>query len=103
MSQVVHEPSDPGVTILLVGAVAGYGLVFLEPLRATLAAVAGARVILLPVGQPDTTTPEEARDTLGGVLKQCIPEAEKAGVVYAVENVGQALARDVRQVTAGLA
>ena len=60
---------------------------------ATLAALAGAKVILLPVGQPETLTPEQARDTLVAVLKSCTPEAEKAGVIYAVENVGQALAR----------
>jgi len=60
---------------------------------ASLAALAGAKVILLPVGQPDTLTPEQARDTLVTVLKSCTPEAEKAGVIYAVENVGQALAR----------
>jgi sugar phosphate isomerase/epimerase len=52
-------------------------------------------VILLPVGQPETLTPEQARDTLVAVLKSCAPEAEKAGVTYAVENVGQALARTV--------
>jgi len=49
-------------------------------------------VILLPVGQPDSLTPEQARANLVEVLKSCAPEAEKAGVVYAVENVGQALA-----------
>jgi len=59
------------------------------------ASLAGAKVILLPVGQPEMLTPEQARDTLVDVLKLCAPEAEKAGVVYAVENVGQALARDV--------
>ena len=59
---------------------------------APLAASVGARVILLPVGQPDALTPEQARDNLVGVLKACAPEAEKSGVVYAVENVGQALA-----------
>jgi sugar phosphate isomerase/epimerase len=60
---------------------------------AGLAALAGAKVILLPVGQPETLTPEQARDTLVAVLKSCTPEAEKSGVIYAVENVGQALAR----------
>jgi len=60
---------------------------------ASLAVLAGAKVILLPVGQPETLTPEQARDTLVTVLKSCAPEAEKAGVIYAVENVGQALAR----------
>lgn len=52
----------------------------------------GAKVILLPVGQPDSLTPEQARDNLVEVLRGCVGEAEKAGVVYAVENVGQALA-----------
>jgi protein FrlC len=60
---------------------------------ASLAALAGAKVILLPVGQPDTLSPEDARDSLVQVLEECVPEAEKAGVFYAVENVGQALAR----------
>lgn len=59
---------------------------------ATFAALAGAKVILLPVGQPDSLTPEQARDALVEVLGECAPEAENAGVVYAVENVGQALA-----------
>jgi sugar phosphate isomerase/epimerase len=52
----------------------------------------GAKVILLPVGQPDDLTPEQARDNLVNVLKECAPVAEQAGVIYAVENVGQALA-----------
>jgi hexulose-6-phosphate isomerase len=60
---------------------------------APLAALAGAKVVLLPVGQPDELSPEAARDNLVEVLKVCAPEAEKAGVVYGVENVGQALAR----------
>jgi L-ribulose-5-phosphate 3-epimerase len=59
---------------------------------APLAASVGAKVILLPVGQPDALSPEQARDNLVSVLSECAPEAEKAGVVYAVENVGQALA-----------
>jgi len=59
---------------------------------APFAALVGAKVILLPVGQPDSLTPEQARDRLVEVLRVCSPEAEKAGVVYAVENVGQALA-----------
>jgi len=59
---------------------------------ASLASLAGAKVILLPVGQPDTLSPEDARDSLVQVLKECSPEAEEAGVFYAVENVGQALA-----------
>ncbi|MFB3880624.1 MAG: sugar phosphate isomerase/epimerase family protein [Armatimonadota bacterium] len=62
---------------------------------ASLASLAGAKVILLPVGQPEMLTPEQARDALVDVLKFCAPEAEKAGVIYAVENVGQALARSV--------
>jgi len=57
------------------------------------AASVGAKVILLPVGQPESTSPEEARGTLVELLRTCAPAAEKAGVVYAVENVGQALAR----------
>jgi hexulose-6-phosphate isomerase len=60
---------------------------------APFAALVGAKVILLPVGQPDSLTPEQARDRLVEVLCECAPEAEKAGVVYGVENVGQALAR----------
>ena len=60
---------------------------------AGLAALAGAKVILLPIGQPEMLTPEQARDSLVDVLRTCVPEAEKAGVIYAVENVGQALAR----------
>ena len=60
---------------------------------APLTALAGAKVILLPIGQPDSLTPGQARDALVEVLEECAPEAEKAGVVYAVENVGQALAR----------
>jgi sugar phosphate isomerase/epimerase len=60
---------------------------------APLAALAGARVILLPVGQPDALSPEQARDNLVGVLADCAPAAEAAGVVFAVENVGQALAK----------
>ncbi len=52
----------------------------------------GAKVILLPVGQPDDLTPEQARDNLVNVLKECVPVAEQAGVIYAVENVGEALA-----------
>jgi len=59
---------------------------------APLAASVGAEVILLPVGQPESLTPEQARDNLVDVLRSCAGEAEKAGVVYAVENVGQALA-----------
>ena len=59
---------------------------------APLAASVGAQVILLPVGQPKELTPEQARSNLVEVLRTCAPEAEKAGVVYAVENVGQALA-----------
>jgi sugar phosphate isomerase/epimerase len=59
---------------------------------APLAALAGAGVILLPVGQPESLSPEQARENLVEVLKTCVPEAEKAGVVYGVENVGQALA-----------
>jgi len=60
---------------------------------APLAASVGAKVILLPVGQPEALTPEQARSNLVEVLKACVPEAEQAGVAYAVENVGQALAR----------
>jgi L-ribulose-5-phosphate 3-epimerase len=56
------------------------------------AASVGARVILLPVGQPEDLTPEQARANLIGVLVECAPDAERAGVVFAVENVGQALA-----------
>jgi sugar phosphate isomerase/epimerase len=59
---------------------------------ATHAASVGAQVILLPVGQPEELTPEQARDNLVDVLRECVPAAEAAGVVYAVENVGQALA-----------
>jgi sugar phosphate isomerase/epimerase len=59
---------------------------------APLAAAVGAKVILLPVGQPDSLSPAQARGHLVELLKTCAPEAEKAGVVYAVENVGQALA-----------
>lgn len=59
---------------------------------APFAASVGAKVILLPVGQPGCLSPEEARDNLVGVLKDCAPAAEEAGVVYGVENVGQALA-----------
>jgi len=62
---------------------------------AGLAARAGAKVILLPVGQPDGMPAEQARRNLIGVLKECVSEAERAGVVYAVENVGQALAYTV--------
>ncbi len=60
---------------------------------APFAALVGAKVILLPVGQPDSLTPEQARARLVEVLRECTPAAEKAGVVYGVENVGQALAR----------
>ena len=56
------------------------------------AASVGARVILLPVGQPEDLPPEQARGNLVEVLKECAPVAEAAGVIYAVENVGQALA-----------
>jgi hexulose-6-phosphate isomerase len=59
---------------------------------APLAASVGARVILLPVGQPPELSAEEARGNLVAVLQECAPEAEVAGVVYGVENVGQALA-----------
>jgi len=59
---------------------------------APFAALAGAKVILLPVGQPDSLNPEQARDNLVNVLRDCAPAAEAAGVVFAVENVGQALA-----------
>ena len=59
---------------------------------APFAASVGAKVILLPVGQPDSLTTEQARDNLVEVLKACAPAAEEAGVVYGVENVGQALA-----------
>ena len=62
---------------------------------APLAASVGAKVILLPVGQPDSLGPEQARDNLVDVLKTCVPEAERTGVVYGVENVGQALAHTV--------
>jgi hexulose-6-phosphate isomerase len=57
------------------------------------AASVGAKVILLPVGQPEELTPEQARDHLVATLRECAPAAEAAGVTYAVENVGQALAR----------
>jgi hexulose-6-phosphate isomerase len=59
---------------------------------APLAALVSAKVILLPVGQPDSLSPEQARDNLVNLLKECVPAAERAGVIYAVENVGQALA-----------
>lgn len=59
---------------------------------AALAASVGAKVILLPVGQPEGLSAEQARDSLISVLKECAPAAERAGVVYGVENVGQALA-----------
>ncbi len=62
---------------------------------ASLAGLAGARVVLLPVGQPESSTTEQARDQLVDVLKECAPAAEAADVVYGVENVGQALARTV--------
>jgi L-ribulose-5-phosphate 3-epimerase len=62
---------------------------------APLAALAGAGVILLPVGQPEGLSAEDARERLIDVLKECAPEAEKAGAVYGVENVGQPLARTV--------
>lgn len=60
---------------------------------APFAASVGAKVILLPVGQPNSLSPEQARDNLVNVLKECVPDAEEAGVIYAVENVGQALAK----------
>lgn len=60
---------------------------------ADLAASVGARVVLLPVGQPQGLTPEEARGNLVEVLRLCAPAAEKAGIAYGVENVGQALVR----------
>jgi hexulose-6-phosphate isomerase len=60
---------------------------------ASLAALAGAKVILLPIGQPESLTPNQARDQLVEVLKECAPAAEAADVFLAVENVGQALAR----------
>jgi len=59
---------------------------------APLTASVGAKVILLPVGQPEELSPEAARTNLVNVLRECVPAAEQAGVVYAVENVGQALA-----------
>jgi sugar phosphate isomerase/epimerase len=59
---------------------------------APFAASVGAKVILLPVGQPEGLTPEQARSNLVEVLRTCAPKAEEVGVVYAVENVGQALA-----------
>ena len=59
---------------------------------APLAALAGAEVILVPVGQPKSLTAQQARGNLVAVLKECAPAAEHLGVVYAVENVGQALA-----------
>jgi hexulose-6-phosphate isomerase len=59
------------------------------------AARVGAKVLLLPVGQPDSMSAEDARSQLVDVLRECAPAAEKAGVVYGVENVGQALARTV--------
>ncbi len=59
---------------------------------APLAASVGAKVILLPVGQPEELTAEQARANLVTVLLECAPEAERQEVVYAVENVGQALA-----------
>jgi hexulose-6-phosphate isomerase len=62
---------------------------------ASLAAIAGAKVVLLPVGQPESLTPNQARDQLVEVLKECAPAAEAADVVYGVENVGQPLARTV--------
>lgn len=62
---------------------------------ASLAALAGAKVILLPVGQPESLTPDEARDQLVEVLKECAPSAEAADVFLAVENVGQPLAANV--------
>lgn len=60
---------------------------------ASLAALAGAKAILLPVGQPESLTADQARDQLVEVLKECAPAAEAADVCLAVENVGQALAR----------
>jgi sugar phosphate isomerase/epimerase len=60
---------------------------------APLAASVGAQVILLPVGQPEGICATEARENLIKVLRECAPVAEKAGVIYAVENVGQALAK----------
>lgn len=60
---------------------------------ASLAALVGAGVILLPVGQPESLTAEQARSQLIEVLQECAPAAEAADVVFAVENVGQALAR----------
>jgi L-ribulose-5-phosphate 3-epimerase len=60
---------------------------------APLAASVGAQVILLPVGQPEEICAAEARENLIKVLQQCAPAAQQAGVVYAVENVGQALAK----------
>jgi hexulose-6-phosphate isomerase len=60
---------------------------------ALFAASVDAKVILLPVGQPDSLSPEQARDNLVELLRDCAPEAERTGVIYAVENVGQALAK----------
>ena len=60
---------------------------------ATHAASVESKVILLPVGQPEELTPEQARENLVNLLRECVPAAEAAGVVYGVENVGQALAR----------
>jgi len=59
------------------------------------AASLGAKVILLPVGQPEDLTPEEARTHLVEVLRECAPAAQQAGVIFGVENVGQALGRTV--------
>lgn len=53
------------------------------------AALLGAEVLLLPVGQPEGLEPEAARLNLIESLRRCLPAAEASGVTLALENVSQ--------------
>jgi hexulose-6-phosphate isomerase len=47
----------------------------------------GARCILLPIGQPAGLSDKDAWDRTVRSLAECLPVAEEAGVILAVENV----------------
>lgn len=57
-----------------------------------LASFLGAKVILIPIGQPSDTTPRDARNNAIDSLNECIEKAEEKEVILGVENVCQKLA-----------
>ncbi|MBO3803481.1 MAG: sugar phosphate isomerase/epimerase [Candidatus Brockarchaeota archaeon] len=64
---------------------------------AFVASEVGARNLLVPVTSAEGVSCEEARSRWVREIRSCAPAAEKFGVIYALENVGQPFAETGKQ------